>query len=98
MLHMNYRVDSNKTLVLNSMTAGGGWGREVHIPVDLTPGDPVFLTAQAEDNKFDIFIDGILRGDFPYRPGLPVTSVKRVLFWAYDDSGSQLLSLHIFYV
>ena len=95
MLHTNYRFDE-KLFALNSRPAGGEWGEEVYITnVQFTPGETVTLTAKAECNGFVIYINGEERGYFEYR--LPATSVTRVFFWAYPDSGSELESLQIFY-
>ena len=95
---MNYR-ENKKKMVLNTYSIFIGWGYEVHISdLHFTPGETVTLIAKAENERFDIYINGELRGDFHYRPTtFQAINVKRIEFGATEDSGSELKSLEIFY-
>ena len=92
-LTMSHRYNPNgDILVLNTRPAGGEWGTEQHVnDFNTTPGANVNLTAKAEDGHFAIIANGLQVATYDYR--LPVESVKRLLFFTSEGSGSELVSL-----
>ena len=89
---MNYREAVN-LMVLN--TKIGSWGYEFHCQLDLTPGETVTLIAKAENDRFNIYVNGEYLCTLLYRTD--VTDVKRMEYTATPNSGSELKSLQFYY-
>ena len=96
-LHVDARYNWyswNNVLVLNGYN--GGWGTEQRPSgFDFTPGKRSVVTVRADEDGFRILQHGCDIALFPYRSGLPISSVSRIRIRSEGSEAAQDASLNI---
>lgn len=100
-LHVDARYNwrnFNQLLVLNGLI-NGAWGAEDHPSgFDFTPGTNLTVKVEARSDGFLIFQNSREIAFFPYRPGLDVNSVNRILVRCDGNQATQEIKLSVYFV
>ena len=96
-LHVDVRYkwySANNVLVLNGYNRG--WGTEQRPSgFDFTPGKRSVVTVRADEDGFRILQHGCDIALFPYRSGLPISSVSRIRIRSEGNKAAQDASLSV---